>query len=89
MFKINFGDKIFEASEPLSVYEAARGAEMPMLGVLAASVGGKTVELTHILDSDAEAKLLTFDDAEGRHAFRHTTSHIPAARRYGVTAVPF
>ncbi len=78
MFRINFGEKIFEAEAPLSVYDAARGAEMPMIGVLAASVGGRTVELTHILDADAEVKLLTFADAEGRHAFWHTTSHILA-----------
>ncbi len=78
MLRINFGEKIFEADAPLSVYDAARGAELPMLGVLAASVGGKTVELTHILDSDADVKLLTFADAEGRHAFWHTTSHILA-----------
>ncbi|MBR6916421.1 MAG: threonine--tRNA ligase [Clostridia bacterium] len=78
MFRINFGEKIFEADAPLSVYDAARGAELTMLVVLAASVGGKTVELTHVLDADADVKLLTFADAEGRHAFWHTTSHVLA-----------
>ena len=39
MFRINFGDKIYEAEAPLSVYEAARGAELPMAGVLAAARG--------------------------------------------------
>ena len=34
--------------------------------------------MTHLLEGDAEVELLTFADAEGKHVFRHTASHILA-----------
>ena len=77
--KINFDSKIFESDAPVTVYDAAREAfGMVERSVLAASVNGETVALTHLIENDADVKLLTFADAEGAHVFRHTASHILA-----------
>lgn len=46
--------------------------------VLAANVDGRTVDLTTPLTADVKLELLTFEDADGRHALRHTASHILA-----------
>ena len=46
--------------------------------VLAAKLDGKTVDLTTPLTKDGAIEFLTFDDADGRWAFRHTASHIMA-----------
>ena len=46
--------------------------------VLAAKLDGKTVDLTTPLTKDGAIEFLTFEDADGRWAFRHTASHIMA-----------
>ena len=46
--------------------------------VLAATVNGKVCALTQVLDGDADVRLLTFTDEEGKHVFCHTASHILA-----------
>lgn len=46
--------------------------------VLAGKIDGKTVDLTSIIDKDCTIEFLTFDDADGRWALRHTASHILA-----------
>ncbi len=46
--------------------------------VLAAKLDGKTVDLTTPLTKDGAVEFLTFEDADGRWAFRHTASHIMA-----------
>ena len=78
MFKVKFGQTEKEFDSPLSVYDAAREAELISRDVLAAKVDGKATELTHLLDSDCEVELLTFADDEGKHIFRHTAAHILA-----------
>ena len=45
---------------------------------LAASLNGKVVDLTTPVTQDAAFQVLTFEDAGGRHALRHTASHILA-----------
>ena len=53
---------------------------------LAAKVDGKTVDLTTPITGDITVEFLTFDDADGRWALRHTASHILAQaikRLYG------
>ncbi|MBO5907359.1 MAG: threonine--tRNA ligase [Clostridia bacterium] len=80
MAKIKFSDgMIFESAEPISVYEAAKSAYGSVSReVLAASVNGAATELSHVIDGDAEVKLLTFADDEGKKVFRHTAAHIMA-----------
>ena len=46
--------------------------------VLAAKVDGKVVDLTAKLEADAAVEFLTFADKEGRHALRHSASHVLA-----------
>ena len=79
MFKIRFeGGKEFESEAPITVYEAAKALELIDRSVLAAKVNGEMHELSHEVSSDADVKLLTFEDADGKHVFWHTASHILA-----------
>lgn len=41
-------------------------------------VNGETADLRTPLNEDCEVEILTFDSAEGKHAYWHTTSHILA-----------
>ena len=63
---------------PVSIYDAAQAAGLISREVLAASVDGEVVALTHVPEHDVEVRLLTFRDAEGAKVFRHTASHILA-----------
>ena len=76
--KINFGSQIYESESPITVYDAAKEAGLVDRSVLAASVNGQVTELTHILDGDCDVKLLTFEDKEGAHVFRHSAAHVMA-----------
>ncbi len=78
MFKVKFAEKEMEFEAPLSVFDAAKAAEIVSRAHIAAEIGGKTVAMTHVLEGDCEVKLLTFADKEGKHVFRHTASHILA-----------
>ena len=75
---IKFGDVCLEKNEPLTVFEAAQEAGLISRSVVAAKVNGVVCEMTHTLDGDADVELLTFDDEDGKHVFRHTASHILA-----------
>lgn len=44
----------------------------------ACSIDGAAADLRTPLESDCELEILTFDSDEGKHAFRHTASHILA-----------
>ncbi|KGN79269.1 threonyl-tRNA synthetase [Porphyromonas cangingivalis] len=46
--------------------------------VLAATVNGQLVDLSRPITEDAEVKLHKWDDAEGKHAFWHTSAHLMA-----------
>ncbi len=76
--KIKFGDKILEKDAPLSVFEAASELELASRATVCAVVDGKVVAMTHILDGDADVRLCTFEEEEGKKVFRHTAAHILA-----------
>ena len=80
MAKIRFvSGEVYDASSPVSVYDAAKAAGIEFgREVIAADVNGKTEEMSHVIDGDAEVKLLTFADEGGKKTFWHTTSHILA-----------
>ncbi len=79
MFKIEFQNGISaEYDAPVTVYEALKAAELITREVLAATVNGDVVELSHEISGDAVIVPLTFADEEGRRVFRHTASHILA-----------
>ena len=46
--------------------------------VLAVSVNGETWDLTRPITHDANIKLFTWDDEEGKHAFWHSSAHLMA-----------
>ena len=44
----------------------------------AGEINGKVVDLRTVVDSDRELSILTFNDEEGKKAYRHTASHVLA-----------
>ncbi len=76
--KIRFAEKEMEFDAPLSVFDAARAAEVGTRAHLAAKVNGEVVDMTYPLRGDADVELLTFEDADGRHVFNHTAAHVLA-----------
>lgn len=78
MFRVKFPEKEMCFEAPVSVYEAARAAELMTRAVLAAKVDGKVTELSAPLSSNCAVELLTFGEEEGRHVFNHTAAHILA-----------
>ena len=78
MFKVKFAEKCMEFEAPLTVFDAAKAAEIVSRAHVAAKIGGKVVAMTQLLEGDCEVQLLTFADAEGKQVFRHTASHILA-----------
>ena len=68
-----------ELNEAKSVYEIAREISEGLARVACAGlVDGEVVDLRHIVDKDCTLSILTFDDEEGKQAFRHTAAHILA-----------
>ena len=76
--KIKFAEKEMVFDAPLSVFDAAKEAELVSRAHLAAKVNGVVVDMTYQLTGDAEVELLTFEDADGRHVFNHTAAHVLA-----------
>ena len=76
--KITFADGSFESAAPVTVYDAAKEAGVIAREHIAALVNGQPADLTQELTADADVKLLTFEDKEGRHIFNHTAAHILA-----------
>ena len=76
--KIKILDQVREYDAPVTVYDAAKDMELITRAVIGAEIDGKTVALTQELTADTEVKLLTFEDAAGKHLFRHTAAHILA-----------
>ena len=79
MSKIIFATGEIYEGDAVSVYEAAKATFGNVSrDVLAALVNGEPKELSTVIDGDAEVKLLTFADKEGKEIFRHTAAHIMA-----------
>ena len=79
MAKITFSSgHVYESAEAISIYEAAKSLEIISRDVIAARVGDNITELSHIIDTEADVKLLTFKDSEGAKVFRHTAAHVMA-----------
>ena len=64
------GTTAFQVAESISPRLAADS--------LAAEVNGATVDMMRPIDSDCTIKFFKWDDAEGKHAFWHTSSHLLA-----------
>ena len=76
--KIKLQGTEMEVQAPITVYEAAKAAELITREVIGAQIGGVTVALTQEVKEGDDVKLLTFADDAGKHLFRHTASHILA-----------
>ena len=80
MIKITFPDgSVREYAAGTTAYQVAESIS-PRLAVdaLAAEVNGATVDMGRAIDEDAAVKFFKWDDAEGKHAFWHTSSHLLA-----------
>lgn len=73
---INQNEYSFEGQ--VSAYEALKEAGLAGRELLAASVNGKTVDLSSPVCEGDEIAPLTFADEEGRKVYRHSSSHILA-----------
>ena len=78
MFCVKFAEKEMSFDAPLSVFDAAKAAELVTRAHIAARVNGTVVDMTRLIDADATVELLTFEDEEGKHVFNHTAAHILA-----------
>ena len=68
-----------EYNDGISIREVAESISAGLARVaLAGEVDGVVKDLSFILDKDCKLSLLTFEDDGGKHAYRHTTSHILA-----------
>ena len=76
--KINFGAQALEKNEPITVYDAASELGLTDRSTLCAVVNGTVRALTYEISEDAEVKLCTFADEEGKKVFRHTAAHVLA-----------
>ena len=80
MIKVSFPDgSVREFEQGTTAYQVAESIS-PRLAAdcLAASVDGATVDMSHALAQDCAIKFYKWDDAEGKHAFWHTSSHLLA-----------
>jgi threonyl-tRNA synthetase len=65
--------------EGITVMQVAESISAGLARVaLAAEIDGEVKDLSTVLDKDCTLNLLTFDSEGGKHAFRHTASHIMA-----------
>ena len=68
-----------EFDKPVSVLEIAESISAGLArNACAGIVDGQTQDLRFVVDKDAKVEICTFDDEEGKRAFRHTASHIMA-----------
>ncbi len=80
MIKITLKDgSVMEQENGISIYEVAKKiSERLAKSATSALLNGEVVDLRTTLDKDCNLQILTFDDPEGKGAYRHTTSHIMA-----------
>ncbi len=76
--KAFINDKEVLFDEGQSVFDASKNAELIDRSVIACRVNGNLCELTKALCDGDKVELLTFAQADGKHVFWHTASHILA-----------
>lgn len=80
MIKVTLKDgSIKEFEKEVSIKEVAESISAGLARVaLAGEVDGVVKDLQYKIDKDVSLKLLTFDEDGGKHAYRHTSSHLMA-----------
>ena len=80
MVKITFPDNsVREYPKGTNSYQIAASISPRLAGdVLSATVNGQVWDLTRAIDTDSTVKFHKWDDAEGKHAFWHSSAHLLA-----------
>ena len=80
MIKVTLKDGVVkEFDAPKTVLEIAENISAGLArNACAGLIDGEVQDLRFVVDKDAKVEILTFDDEEGKKAFRHTASHIMA-----------
>ena len=80
MIKITFPDgSVREYEAGITGYQIAESISPRLAAdVLACGVNGETTELNRPINEDSSVVLYKWDDAEGKHAFWHTSAHLMA-----------
>ena len=78
--KITLKDgSVKEYAEKMAVIDIAKDiSEGLARAACVAEVNGEVVDLRTVVEDDCTLNILTFDSEEGKHAFRHTASHVLA-----------
>ena len=80
MMKITLkGDVVKEYDSAMTAFEIAESISSGLArAACAAKIDGVVCDLRTTIDKDCALEILTFDDEDGKKAFRHTASHILA-----------
>ncbi|MBP5331765.1 MAG: threonine--tRNA ligase [Lachnospiraceae bacterium] len=78
--KITLKDgSVKEYGSAMSVIDIAKDLSEGLARVACAgTIDGKVVDLRTVVDKDCALSILTFDDEDGKKAYRHTASHVVA-----------
>ncbi len=76
--EVRFQQKKVSFDAPLSVYEAAKAAELMERDIITAKVNGTPCDLSYVIDGDADVELFNYNTPEGEHVYRHNAAHILA-----------
>lgn len=77
--KIKLRNDILECAEGSSLFDIAKLISDGFARTcLCAKVNGKTTEMRSVLNNDSEVEFFTFNDEEGKKAYRHSTAHVLA-----------
>ena len=79
MVKIDLKGQVKEFDQGVTAAEVAKSIGMGLYkSACAAKIDGEVCDLRNPIEKDCSLEILTFDTAEGKHAYWHTTSHIMA-----------
>ena len=79
MVKIDLKGQVKEFDQGITAAEVAKSIGMGLYkSACAAKIDGEVCDLRTPIEKDCSLEILTFDTAEGKHAYWHTTSHIMA-----------
>lgn len=80
MIKLTLKDgSIREIESSMPASEVIKGIGMGLYkAACAVKLDGKVCDLRTVIESDCTFEVLTFDDADGRHTFRHSAAHLLA-----------
>ena len=68
-----------EYASPMSIIDIAKDIREGLArAACVGEVDGEVCDLRTVVDKDAEVNILTFDSDAGKHAYRHTCSHVLA-----------